>query len=132
MLQVSSALAAAHDMGMIHRDIKPANVMVTSSRMAKLADFGLAQRVSSKGAAAGGFLCRTPHYMAPELFTGHAATTRSDIYAMGVIFFSLLAGRLPVETQSMNELICYHAKTDVLDSTTVGECDARVAESAGA
>ena len=119
MLQVSSALTAAHEMGMIHRDIKPANVMVTESQVAKLADFGLAKRVSGKSSMAGGFLCGTPNFMAPELFTGKAATMRSDVYAMGVTYYSLLTGRLPVETQSMNELIRYHAANDVLDASEV-------------
>lgn len=121
MLQVSSALAAAHDLGMIHRDIKPANVMVTRAGTAKLADFGLAKRLSTKGPVPGGLLCGTPHYMAPELFMGHPATTRSDIYAMGVTFFSLLVGRLPLETESMNELIRFHARNDILDSASFGD-----------
>ena len=121
MLQVTSALAAAHEMGMIHRDVKPANVMVTRSGLAKVADFGIAKRVSSPAPTPGGLLCGTPHYMAPELFNGHPATTRSDIYAVGVTFFSLLAGRLPLETQSMNELIRFHARNNVLDSMSASD-----------
>ena len=109
MLQISSALAAAHEVGMVHRDVKPENVMVTDTRDAKLADFGLAKRITSKQSIDGTVLCGTPNYMAPELFAGRSATKQSDIYAMGVTYFSLLAGRLPVETQSVNELIRFHA-----------------------
>jgi serine/threonine-protein kinase len=120
MLQVCSALEAAHGLGMIHRDIKPANVMVTQSGVAKLADFGLAKRLATK-AAASGILCGTPNYMAPELFAGQAASKASDVYAMGVTYFSLLTGRLPVETQSINELIKFHKTNAMTDVETIAD-----------
>jgi len=60
MLQVSSALAAAHEAEIVHRDIKPGNVMVTAARDAKLADFGLAKRLATNQPIAGGMLCGTP------------------------------------------------------------------------
>ncbi|MCB9923641.1 MAG: protein kinase [Planctomycetaceae bacterium] len=115
MMQISSALAAAHDLGMVHRDIKPGNVMVTPAGDAKLADFGLAKRLATKQPISGGFLCGTPNFMAPELFTGSPATTQTDIYAMGVTYFSLLVGRLPVETQSINELVRFHHRGTQID-----------------
>ncbi|MEO8494681.1 MAG: serine/threonine-protein kinase, partial [Planctomycetota bacterium] len=115
MLQVSSALAAAHHVDMVHRDVKPGNVMVTAARDAKLADFGLAKRIATKQDPEGGMLCGTPHYMAPELFAGRPATKQSDIYAMGVTYFSLLVGRLPVETQSINELVRFHTQDTSID-----------------
>ena len=117
MLQVSSALAAAHQVEMVHRDIKPGNVMVTKARDAKLADFGLAKRITTNQSVAGRMLCGTPNYMAPELFAGRPATKRSDIYAMGVTYFSLLVGRLPVETQSINELVRFHTRGSSIDIT---------------
>ncbi|HRX82688.1 MAG TPA: serine/threonine-protein kinase, partial [Pirellulaceae bacterium] len=115
MLQVCSALAAAHTFGMVHRDIKPGNVMVTPARDAKLADFGLAKRLATNEPIAGRMLCGTPNFMAPELFTGKPATTQSDIYAMGVTYYSLLIGRLPVETQSINELVRFHHRGSEID-----------------
>jgi eukaryotic-like serine/threonine-protein kinase len=115
MLHVSSALAAAHAIGMVHRDIKPGNVMVTEARDAKLADFGLAKQIATKQPRAGRMLCGTPNYMAPELFAGQPATRQSDIYAMGVTYFSLLVGRLPVETQSLNELVRFHTRQTKID-----------------
>jgi serine/threonine-protein kinase len=119
MMQVSSALAAAHQVEMVHRDIKPGNVMVTEARDAKLADFGLAKRIATNQPIAGRMLCGTPHYMAPELFAGRPATKQSDIYAMGVTYFSLLVGRLPVETQSINELVRFHVRGNRIDITAV-------------
>lgn len=115
MLHVSSALTAAHASGMVHRDIKPGNVMVTEGRDAKLADFGLAKRIATAEPIAGGVLCGTPNYMAPELFSGRPATKQSDIYAMGVTYFSLLVGRLPIEAQSINELVRFHASESGID-----------------
>jgi serine/threonine-protein kinase len=114
MFQISSALAVAHDLGMIHRDIKPANVMVTKAQLAKLADFGLAKQIAADRPLAGEALSGTPSYMAPELFHGHAASTQSDIYAMGVTYFSLLTGRLPVDKPSIGELVRFHSKHDAL------------------
>ncbi len=115
MLQVSSALAAAHDNGMIHRDIKPGNVMITKSRSAKLADFGLAKQIATKTPAPTGTLCGTPNFMAPELFTGNSASKQSDIYAMGVTYFSMLTGELPGQTQSINELVRFHAQRSAIE-----------------
>jgi serine/threonine-protein kinase len=116
MVQISSALAEAHRMGMIHRDLKPANVLVTSSAVAKLADFGLAKHVVGAGRSpAGGPVSGTPHYMAPELFEGHPADKRSDVYAMGVTYFFLLTGRLPFVEQTFTDLAIRHATDPVPD-----------------
>ncbi|MDA1056072.1 MAG: protein kinase, partial [Planctomycetota bacterium] len=100
-------------------DIKPGNVMVTAARDAKLADFGLAKRIASNQPIGGAMLCGTPNYMAPELFAGQPATKQSDIYAMGVTYFSLLVGRLPVETHSINELVRFHAQGARIDLAAV-------------
>jgi serine/threonine-protein kinase len=116
LLQIASALAAAHSMNLVHRDIKPANVLVSDAGSAKLADFGLAKRVmgvgklSSRQAPAG-----TPHYMAPELFDGHTPDKRCDVYAMGVTYFYLLTGRLPFADQSLTDLAIRHAMDPVPD-----------------
>jgi serine/threonine-protein kinase len=123
MVQISSALTEAHRMGMIHRDLKPANVLVTSSAVAKLADFGLAKRVVAAGRSAGNrSISGTPHYMAPELFDGHQADKRSDVYAMGVTYFYLLTGRLPFVEQSFTDLAIRHATDPVPDIREI-RCD---------
>jgi serine/threonine-protein kinase len=110
VVQVCAALAEAHRAGMVHRDLKPANVLLTESGAAKLADFGLAKRVvTSYRTPTGHALEGTPYYMAPELFDGHAADKRTDVYAMGITYFCLLAGRLPFVERSFTDLAIKHA-----------------------
>ena len=88
------ALAYAHGKGLTHRDIKPGNILHAGKANIKLADFGLAiDRTSERTVLAG---AGSPAYMAPELVAGSAeATIRTDIYALGVVMYRLLAGRLP-------------------------------------
>ncbi len=107
MLQIGSALAAAHKAGMIHRDIKPANVLVAADGEAKLADFGLAKRLGSSFDTSVS-LSGTPAFMAPELFAGERASRQSDIYAMGVTFFNLLSGNTPYAPTSLPDLLRFH------------------------
>lgn len=119
MVQISSALEVAHDMGMVHRDIKPANVMVARSTYAKLADFGLAKRLA-KSPRQNVRLSGTPSFMAPELFKGTPASKASDIYALGVTYFILLTGRRPVAAKSVNELIKHHEGKETPELVALG------------
>lgn len=101
LAQVASALAAAHDAGIVHRDVKASNVLVTPEGVAKLSDFGLARRLRD----AAGDLCGTPEYMAPELFAGAPADARTDVYALGVLYHVLLAGAPPFRAATLQELM---------------------------
>jgi serine/threonine-protein kinase len=102
--EVVLALGAAHDAGLVHRDIKPANVLLTPEGRAKLADFGLVRRLEdlAQGSAP---LAGTPTFMAPELFRGTPASPQSDIYALGVLLFHTLSGRLPFAADNISQLI---------------------------
>ncbi|MCA8997769.1 MAG: serine/threonine protein kinase [Planctomycetaceae bacterium] len=105
-LGIANGLAAAHRVGIIHRDLKPDNVLMTHNGIPKLADFGLAKKVrGSSIREVPGTLAGTPHFMAPELFSGHEATPASDVYALGVTLFFMLSGELPFARSSMNDLI---------------------------
>ena len=106
MRQVALALAAAHETGMVHRDVKPGNVLLTAKRLAKLADFGLARRQTAepRETKRGTSVSGTPAYMAPELFGGAPATPQSDFYALGVMYYQLLAGALPFQAERLSDI----------------------------
>ena len=95
---VCDALAYAHERGIIHRDIKPANIMVSNDGVVKVADFGLAKMTKSgeSGLTQSGMAMGTLHYMAPEaLMLGAAVDHRADIYAVGVMLYQMLTGKVP-------------------------------------
>jgi serine/threonine protein kinase len=101
--QIGAGLSAAHATGLIHCDVKPDNVMLTADKVAKLGDFGLA-KVFGRASAGGDKTVGTPYFMAPELFAGKEASVASDSYALGVTWYYLLTGRVPVQARTMNEL----------------------------
>ncbi len=113
------ALQAAHDAGIIHRDLKPANLMVvnagTPEESIKVMDFGFAgfadkphiqlAELTGHGPV---HAMGTPGYVSPEMIRGDRVDTRSDLYAVGVILFEMLCGRLPFEQQDLNKLLGAH------------------------
>ncbi len=105
--QVLSALYDAHAAGVIHRDLKPENIMVEQRRdepdFVKVLDFGIAKIQDGEDGPTltrTGFVCGTPEYMSPEQARGATLDHRSDLYAVGVIIYQLLIGRLPFESDS--------------------------------
>jgi serine/threonine-protein kinase len=95
-LQVLEALAAAHGIGLIHRDVKPGNILVAGEGTWKVADFGIATSIEDDHTLTKtGELLGSASYLAPERLEGHAATTRSDIYSLGVVMYEALTGRPP-------------------------------------
>ncbi len=112
--QIVLALGAAHNSGLVHRDIKPANVLLTPDGKAKLADFGLVRRVEDLALGCAP-LAGTPSFMAPELFQGTPASPRSDIYALGVLLYYTITGRLPFAANTVGELIQLHQAQPIPD-----------------
>jgi serine/threonine-protein kinase len=120
-LQIASGLGAAHELGIVHRDVKPANVMVAEDAEGhvKIVDFGLAKlpperfRIDEKlSITSTGTVFGTVAYMAPELAKGMAAVDRrSDLYALGIILYEMLAGKHPFEAVDSVALFKHHVKT---------------------
>jgi serine/threonine-protein kinase len=98
--QTATALAVAHRQGLVHRDVKPGNILVLPDGRVKITDFGIARLADQVPLTATGQVMGTAQYLAPEQATGQQATGSSDIYALGVIGYELLAGRRPFSGES--------------------------------
>ena len=104
--QVADALGHAHERNIVHRDIKPANVFLTKSCWATLIDFGLARNLT-EGAnriTGAGKIVGTIYYMSPEQIIGEQATKASDVYALGLVIYTMLTGRLPFSSDKATML----------------------------
>lgn len=119
--QILKALDEAHHIGIIHRDIKPENIVIEPIRaggdLVKVVDFGLAKlrpdvlmgfSSGSTNVTHPGIVCGTPDYMSPEQARGDTLDARSDLYALGVIMFQLLTGRLPFEATTPTQVVLMH------------------------
>ncbi|APV48960.1 hypothetical protein BWI17_04250 [Betaproteobacteria bacterium GR16-43] len=92
--QILDGLAYSHAQGVLHRDLKPGNILVNAEGRIKISDFGVA-RIDSSTITQLGDIVGTPHYMAPEQFSGAECTERTDLYQVGVIAYELVTGRRP-------------------------------------
>ena len=110
-LQVAEALQAAHDLGIVHRDLKPDNIMVTQGRggadVVKVVDFGIAKAVEGSGdnqkVTKTGLVVGTPEFMSPEQLAGDKLDGRSDLYALALVLYRMLTGRLPFDGSTVQE-----------------------------
>src|SRR3546814_20237134 len=106
-MQIADALDYAHRQGIVHQDIKLENIICTSdSGNVKIMDFGIAKRRSDSNWKPDehGLISGTPHYMSPETLRGLEIAGRSDLYALGVMLYWLLAGRTPYQASEVRAL----------------------------
>src|SRR6267378_993037 len=100
MAQVCRALEAAHGEGVIHRDLKPQNIMLDKMGRVYVMDFGIARSITASGMTQTGALIGTPDYMSPEQAKGLPLDARSDLFTVGIIFYEILSGRIPFESDT--------------------------------
>jgi serine/threonine protein kinase len=113
-VQIASALARAHDKGIVHRDLKSANIVITAEGLVKVLDFGLAKRIGSGVSQATTWtfgsheqqstVSGTLPYMAPEVLRGEGADYRSDLWALGVVLYEAASGKMPFAGRTIFEL----------------------------
>ena len=94
-IQVGKALGFAHEQGLVHRDVKPQNVLIAPDGRVKVTDFGIARALELEGLTRTGTVLGTSEYIAPEQARGELVGPATDIYALGVVLFELLAGEVP-------------------------------------
>lgn len=98
LAQAASALAAAHEAGVVHRDVKPGNMLVTATGLLKLGDFGIARTGTDVGLTQTGLVTGSPGYLAPEVAAGASATPASDVWSLGASIFHAVTGHPPYDT----------------------------------
>jgi len=119
--QLAAGLSAIHAAGMLHRDVKPSNVLVTGEGRLVLLDFGMVTELGPDGIALtlGDRVVGTPAYMSPEQGMGRPVTAASDWYAVGVILYQALTGRLPIEGEGGGHLLL--VRKHIVDPTPPSE-----------
>ncbi|NJC16104.1 serine/threonine-protein kinase [Micromonospora profundi] len=109
--EVSSALATAHSRGVVHRDVTPGNVMLTPTGV-KVVDFGISALVGESEKGPDGALLGTPAYLAPERLDNGQVSPATDVYAVGLLLYRMLTGRLPWEATTTTQMLRAHMYSD--------------------
>lgn len=126
--QLASALAAAHDVGVIHADVTPANALV-ANEVVKLVDFGLARLRTEGGEISEDFALGTPAYISPEQLRGMPATEYSDQYALGAVLFHLISGVQPYYNKNLRAMCLMHLNDPIPPvKSPLGPLPARLGE----
>ncbi len=113
MLQLTSAIAHAHDSYLIHRDIKPQNVLMLEDGRAKITDFGIAVALNSNELTQTNSVMGSVHYLPPEQANGGGASIKSDIYSLGILMYELLTGKLPFKGENAVEIAIKQMKEPI-------------------
>ncbi len=128
-IQIASALAAAHEAGIVHRDIKPDNVMLRRDGLVKVLDFGLVKLTEPQSTTdteaptkvqvhtEAGTVMGTANYMSPEQARGQKVDPRTDIWSLGVMLYEMTTGRLPFSGETTTDIVASIVKTEPLPLT---------------
>ncbi len=112
-VMICDGLHHAHERGIIHRDIKPHNILITSTGMVKVADFGIAQAITKNTITFGGNVVGSVQYISPEQAKGEPLTRATDIYSVGCVLYEMLTGQLPYEAESPITIALKHIHDEV-------------------
>lgn len=113
MEQVLSGVSAAHAAGIIHRDLKPENILINNQRQVKITDFGIAVGSENNTMTQTNTVIGSVRYLSPELARGSVPTPQSDIYALGIILYELLVGKVPFEGETAVTIALKHFNEDI-------------------
>ncbi|MBQ9011233.1 MAG: Stk1 family PASTA domain-containing Ser/Thr kinase [Bacilli bacterium] len=113
MLQLTSAIAKAHESYIIHRDIKPQNVIILENGRVKIMDFGIAAQLNSNELTQTNSVMGTVYYLPPEQANGVTATIQSDIYSLGILMYELVVGKVPFKGDSPVEVAIKQLKEPI-------------------
>lgn len=117
-IKICAGVGYAHRAGLVHADVKPQNVLVTESDQVKVTDFGIAQALTgTKPHERKRVVWGSPHYFSPEQAQGEAPTPASDVYAIGIVLFEMLTGRLPFVGADQQELAMAHIRETPPDAS---------------
>ena len=113
MQQILSAVALAHQHRIIHRDLKPQNILIDESGTVKITDFGIAVALSETSITQTKSMLGSVHYLSPEQARGSMATNQSDIYAIGIILYEMLTGKVPFDGESAVTIALKHFQEEI-------------------
>jgi serine/threonine-protein kinase len=119
-IQMCAGVGYAHRAGLVHADVKPQNILITGNDTVKVTDFGIAQALSqTQSQERQSVVWGSPHYFAPEQATGEPPNTSSDVYAIGIVMFEMLTGKLPYSGSDQQELALAHIREEVPHVMTI-------------
>ena len=113
MQQILSAVTLAHQHRIIHRDLKPQNILIDESGTVKITDFGIAVALSETSITQTNSMLGSVHYLSPEQARGSMATNQSDIYAIGIILYEMLTGKVPFDGESAVTIALKHFQEEI-------------------
>lgn len=111
--QILSAVALAHQHRIIHRDLKPQNILINEGGVVKITDFGIAIALSETSITQTNSMLGSVHYLSPEQARGSMATNQSDIYAIGIILYEMLTGKVPFDGESAVTIALKHFQDEI-------------------